>query len=282
MDEYFMAKAALFTPVRASVGVVNLDDAYGRELAVRCALNDLPLVTFGVDAPEADVVASAVTAGASGTRFRLTDRRDGSVAELLFPLPGRFNVSNALAAAATARAAGLPFDAVVAGLQAPVTVPGRLERVEAGQPFTVLVDYAHTPAALESVLGAARELAGDHRVLLVFGCGGDRDAAKRPLMGRAAARGADLVVVTSDNPRSEDPAAIAAAALEGVDAEGVTAVVELDRRLAIRCAVADAAPGDVVVIAGKGHETGQTIAGMTLPFDDRVVAREELGARSWT
>src|SRR5581483_10970980 len=195
------------------------------------------------------------------------------------PHPGRFNVSNALAAAATALASGLPFDAVARGLQAPVTVPGRLERVDAGQPFTVLVDYAHTPAALESVLAAARELADGHRVLVVFGCGGDRDAAKRPLMGRAAARGADVVVITSDNPRSEDPARIAAAALEGVTAAGGDAVVELDRRAAIRHAVAAAEPGDVVVIAGKGHETGQTAAALTLPFDDRVVAREELEAR---
>ena len=285
MDEYFMAKAALFTPDRVSVGVVNLDDEHGRELAVRCALNDLPLVTFGVDASEAEIVATDLTPDATGTRFRLTDRRAGETADLVFALPGRFNVSNALAAAGTARAAGLPFDAVVAGLQSPVNVPGRLERVDAGQPFTVLVDYAHTPAALESVLGAARDLAAGHRVLLVFGCGGDRDAEKRPLMGRAAAHGADVVVVTSDNPRSEDPATIAGAALAGVTAAGATAaglkvVVELDRRLAIRCAVGEAGPGDVVVVAGKGHETGPTIAGMTLPFDDRVVAREELEARS--
>jgi UDP-N-acetylmuramoyl-L-alanyl-D-glutamate--2,6-diaminopimelate ligase len=130
------------------------------------------------------------------------------------------------------------------------------------------------------VLAAARDLAGTNTVVLVFGCGGDRDADKRPLMGRAAARGADVVVVTSDNPRSEDPATIAAAALEGVTAAGGDAGVELDRRLAIRCAIAEAGPGDVVVIAGKGHETGQTVAGMTIAFDDRVVAREELEARS--
>ncbi|HZP30811.1 MAG TPA: UDP-N-acetylmuramoyl-L-alanyl-D-glutamate--2,6-diaminopimelate ligase [Acidimicrobiia bacterium] len=280
MDEYFMAKAALFTPDRVAIAVVNQDDTRGRELAVRCALNDLPLVTFGVDSRSADVVATDVRPTSSGTRFRLHDRRTGDSDALAFPHPGRFNVSNALAAAATALASGLPFDAVARGLQAPVTVPGRLERVDAGQPFTVLVDYAHTPAALESVLAAARELADGHRVLVVFGCGGDRDAAKRPLMGRAAARGADVVVITSDNPRSEDPARIAAAALEGVTAAGGDAVVELDRRAAIRHAVAAAEPGDVVVIAGKGHETGQTAAALTLPFDDRVVAREELEARS--
>ena len=280
MDEYFMAKAALFTPERIAVAVVNLDDRYGRELAVRCALNDLTLVTFGIDARKADVVATEVASADRGSRFRLTDRRTDESGEVAFPHAGRFNVSNALAAAATSLAAGTTFDAVVAGLEADVVVPGRLERVDAGQPFTVLVDYAHTPAALDSVLGAARELAGPHRVIVVFGCGGDRDASKRPLMGRATARGADLVVVTSDNPRSEDPAAIAAAALEGVVDAGRDAVVELDRRLAIRRALAEAAPGDVVLVAGKGHETGQTAAGMTLPFDDRVVARQELEARA--
>jgi UDP-N-acetylmuramoyl-L-alanyl-D-glutamate--2,6-diaminopimelate ligase len=280
MDDYFVAKAALFTTDRVGVAAVNLDDAYGRELAVRCALNDLPALKFGIAARDADIVATDLVPDATGTTFRLADRRGGATADVVFPHPGRFNVSNALAAAATALAGGLAFEAVVAGLEAPVTVPGRLERIDAGQPFTVLVDYAHTPAALESVLAAARDLAGTNKVVLVFGCGGDRDADKRPLMGRAAARGADVVVVTSDNPRSEDPATIAAAALEGVTAAGGDAGVELDRRLAIRCAIAEAGPGDVVVIAGKGHETGQTVAGMTIAFDDRVVAREELEARS--
>jgi UDP-N-acetylmuramoyl-L-alanyl-D-glutamate--2,6-diaminopimelate ligase len=298
MEEYFVAKAALFTPERVGVAVVNTDDRYGRELAVRAGLLDLPLVTFGIDSRDADVVATGLGRADNGVRFRLTahqgsgrrgsGRRAGSAAvdaapisaDVEFPHPGRFNVSNALAAAATALAGSLPFAAVVDGLQAPVPVPGRLERVDAGQPFTVLVDYAHTPAALDSVLGAARELAGPGRVIVVFGCGGDRDAAKRPLMGKAAGRGADVVVLTSDNPRSEDPVAIANAAREGLDATKALAAVELDRRAAIRLALDEARAGDVVVIAGKGHETGQTAAGMTLPFDDRVVAREELGRRA--
>ena len=290
MDEYFVAKAVLFTPERVGVAVVNRDDPYGRELVVRTALLDVALLTFAIETGatetrDAHLVATDLTPTARGTHFRLVDRRGpgGRVqdaADVEFPHPGRFNVSNALAAAGTALAGGFSFAAVVAGLEAQVSVPGRLERVEAGQPFTVLVDYAHTPAALESVLGAARELAGSHRVIVVFGCGGDRDATKRPLMGRAAGAAADFVVLTSDNPRSEDPAAIAAAADRGLAGTGTPSVIELDRRLAIRRAVGEAAAGDVVVVAGKGHETGQTVAGMTLPFDDRVVVREELEAGS--
>jgi UDP-N-acetylmuramoyl-L-alanyl-D-glutamate--2,6-diaminopimelate ligase len=166
---------------------------------------------------------------------------------------------------------------VVAGIEAPLVVPGRFETVDGGQPFTVLVDYAHTPDALARVLDAARPVARG-RLLVVFGCGGDRDRDKRPLMGRVAGQRADLAVLTSDNPRSEDPEAIAAAVTPGLREGAVTLVVELDRRAAIRYALSDASPGDVVVIAGKGHETGQTAGGVTTPFDDRVVAREELEA----
>jgi UDP-N-acetylmuramoyl-L-alanyl-D-glutamate--2,6-diaminopimelate ligase len=197
-------------------------------------------------------------------------------------LVGPFNVANALAAAAAARAAGLSFDAIVAGFAEPIVVPGRFERVEAGQPFTVVVDYAHTPDALERVLRAARTLVEDGgQIAVVYGCGGDRDRAKRPLMGAAAAEQADVAYLTSDNPRSEDPAAIVADVLAGVPATAPP-VVELDRRTAIRRALRDAGPGDVVVIAGKGHETGQTIGGVTRPFDDRVVAREELESLACT
>jgi len=159
---------------------------------------------------------------------------------------------------------------------------GRLEPVVAGQPFAVLVDYAHTPDALTSALATARELAGTHRVLVTFGCGGDRDRSKRPLMGRAAAEGADYVVLTSDNPRSEAPEAIAAAVLEGLAPGPARFDVELDRRAAVRAVIDEAAPGDVVVIAGKGHETGQTTGDVTVAFDDRQVAREELGAHAWS
>jgi UDP-N-acetylmuramoyl-L-alanyl-D-glutamate--2,6-diaminopimelate ligase len=194
---------------------------------------------------------------------------------------GLFNVQNALAAAATALAAGFALEAVLAGLQSLVVVPGRMERVSAGQPFTVLVDYAHTPAALGRLIEEARRLSDSHRVLAVFGCGGDRDPSKREPMGAAAAA-ADHVVLTSDNPRSEDPAAIAAAAEAGLVAQGASYEVELDRRDAIRRALRDSRPGDVVVIAGKGHETGQETAGVIAAFDDRVVTREELEACEWT
>jgi UDP-N-acetylmuramoyl-L-alanyl-D-glutamate--2,6-diaminopimelate ligase len=197
---------------------------------------------------------------------------------------GSFNVVNALAAAATAVIAGFDLEAVVAGLERPIVVPGRMERIDAGQDFTVLVDYAHTPDALGNALGAARELAADARVIVVFGCGGDRDRAKRPLMGGIAARLADRSYVTTDNPRSEDPAAIIDEIVAGVPAGGDPAggdvITVADRGAAIRAAIAGAQTGDVVLVAGKGHETGQTAHGETTPFDDRLIARAELVAPS--
>jgi UDP-N-acetylmuramoyl-L-alanyl-D-glutamate--2,6-diaminopimelate ligase len=211
------------------------------------------------------------------------DRRAGQRVALHLPLVGPFNLANALAAAATARAAGVTLAAIADGLAQPLVVPGRFERVDAGQPFAVLVDYAHTPDALGRVLAAARPLAGaGGQVVCVFGCGGDRDPAKRPLMGAAVAAAADVAVLTSDNPRSEDPQAIADAVLPGLATGPAAVTVELDRRVAIATALAAAAPGDVVVIAGKGHESGQTAGGRTRPFDDRVVARAELGALGWS
>jgi UDP-N-acetylmuramoyl-L-alanyl-D-glutamate--2,6-diaminopimelate ligase len=282
LDAYFDAKASLFTRARTPAAAVNLDDARGRELVQRALAEQLDVWTYAVDDGTADVGATEVTFGATATRATIGDRRTGADAVVDLPLVGSFNLANALAAAATARASGIAFDAVVAGLGEPVVVPGRLERIDARQPFAVLVDYAHTPDALARVLAAARPLAGPGgRVLCVFGCGGDRDPGKRPLMGAAVAQGADVAVLTSDNPRSEDPQAIADAVLPGLaDARAVR--VELDRRTAIAGALADAEPGDVVVIAGKGHETGQTANGRTVPFDDRVVAREELGALGWS
>jgi UDP-N-acetylmuramoyl-L-alanyl-D-glutamate--2,6-diaminopimelate ligase len=282
LDEYFAAKATLFSPTRTRAGAVNVDDPRGVELVARATADGIDVWTFAVDDARADVGATDVDFGVRGTRATILDRRHGAHAPVELPLVGAFNVANALAAAATALAGGFDFDAVVGGLGDPVVVPGRFERVDAGQPYAVLVDYAHTPDALARVLAAARPLAGRAgRVLCVFGCGGDRDPGKRPLMGQAVARGADVAVLTSDNPRSEDPQAIADAVLPGLaDARAVR--VELDRRAAIAGALADARDGDVVVIAGKGHETGQTAQGRTLPFDDRVVAREELEALGWS
>ncbi|MGQ0824063.1 MAG: UDP-N-acetylmuramoyl-L-alanyl-D-glutamate--2,6-diaminopimelate ligase [Actinomycetota bacterium] len=278
MDAYFAAKARLFDGSFASAAAIAMDDPYGRTLAAQLSARGGGVWTFSVSDAEADVHAIDIELGAAATSFVLVSRRDGWRSAVRTGLVGPFNVANALAAAATARAAGVPRDAIVGGLAAPIVVPGRFERVTTGNEFVVVVDYAHTPDALERVLGAARALAGaSARVIAVYGAGGDRDRAKRPLMGAAVARGADQAYLTSDNPRSEDPAAIAADVLAGAPPERAP-TVELDRRLAIRAALADARAGDVVVIAGKGHETGQTALGVTRPFDDRAVAREELEA----
>jgi len=195
------------------------------------------------------------------------------------PVPGRHNVSNALLAAEACRALGVPDDVVAAGLSGVPTVPGRFETIRSGQPFAVVVDYAHTPDALEQVLRAARELAGDgSSVTVVFGCGGDRDPGKRPAMGEVACRLADSVLLTNDNPRSEDPLRILDEIRSGCPHAPRT---EPDRRAAIHLALAGAGSGDVVVIAGKGHEQGQVLGATVTPFDDRDVARDELATLGW-
>ena len=280
LDDYFESKALLFDPARAGAATVNVDDPRGPELARRCRARGLAVTTFALAPGDADVVADTVVVDDTGGRFTLVagDER----VRLHTPLLGRVNVENALAAAVTARVAGFAPDAIAAGLGSVATIPGRLEPVDAGQPFRVLVDYAHTPDALRAALGAARGLASSRQVIVVFGCGGDRDHEKRPEMGREAARGADRVIVTSDNARSEDPAAIAAAVVAGTGDGPAPVSVELDRRAAIRQAFDAAHPGDVVLIAGKGHETHQQIGGHDRPFDDRAVAREELGASAWS
>ncbi len=281
MAAYFEAKARLFEPARTAAAAVNIDDLHGVQLLARAREAGLPVLAFSATAhDDADLIAERVESTAGGNRFDLVDRRvepDRRV-PVRSPLVGRFNLANALAAAATALVGGLPIDAVVAGLETAVIVPGRLERVDDGRSFTVLVDYAHTPDALARVLEVGRQLTATGRVIVVFGCGGTRDHAKRPLMGRVAGKGADLTVVTSDNPRSEDPATIAAAIVDGLREEHGEFVLELDRRAAVRIAVSQARPGDVVIVAGRGHEPGQTIGSVTRPFDDRVVAREELEA----
>ncbi len=297
LDEYFEAKALLFDPARTAAAAASLDDPHGAEIARRAEAAGLAVLGFGLDAPGAAVRAEHLDPGPGGNSFRLVTPY-GS-ADVRSPLVGRFNASNALAAAATALVAGLDVEAVAAGLSAPLVVPGRMERIEAGQPFPVLVDYAHTPDGLEQVLRAARPMVGpggtggvpptaaagaakeSGRLVVVFGCGGDRDRAKRPAMGKAAAGLADVVVVTSDNPRSEEPRAIIDEVVAGIPS-GTHPVIEPDRRLAVREALAGRGAGDVVVVAGKGHESGQTAGGVTVPFDDRVVAREELAPLGWT
>jgi UDP-N-acetylmuramoyl-L-alanyl-D-glutamate--2,6-diaminopimelate ligase len=263
MEAYFRAKASLFARSQSRTGVTNIDDPYGRLL---------------LDAAEIDVVGFALAdaeqpeASADRVTFRWRGR------PVFVPLGGHFNVMNSLAALTAADVFGVDPDIAVAGIATTPAVPGRFEVVTApGDPFAVVVDYAHTPDALAGVLATARSIAPAGRVVVVFGCGGDRDADKRPLMGAAAAANADRVVVTSDNPRHEDPQAIIAAALSGIEARYRGAVrVEADRRAAIELAIRDARPGDVIVIAGKGHETTQTIGDTATPFDDRAVAREVL------
>jgi UDP-N-acetylmuramoyl-L-alanyl-D-glutamate--2,6-diaminopimelate ligase len=267
MGEYFEAKARLFTPALSGLAAVNLDTPEGRRLT---ELSEVPVTTFGV-ASDAEVRADDVEVSEAGVSFRV-----GRV-KVRSRLRGHFNVSNALGAFAAARLIGIDEDAIGEGIGALLGVPGRMEPVQAGQPFTVLVDYAHTPDSVDNVLRAARRIAGG-RVIVAFGCGGDRDRGKRPLMGEAATKLADLSIITSDNPRSEDPEAIIAEILPGAERGGGRFIVEPDRRTAIRLALSTALPGDVVVIAGKGHETGQQLADRTVPFDDRVVAAEELAA----
>jgi UDP-N-acetylmuramoyl-L-alanyl-D-glutamate--2,6-diaminopimelate ligase len=269
MEDYFLAKRRLFE-AGPRVGIVNVDDAWGARLAA-----ELDVTTVSVDG-DADLRATDVRPGLEGTDFTVVDR-DGARLQLRSPLRGRFNVANALCAVAVARALGAEDAVIAAALAAAAPVPGRLEPVEEGQRFAVLVDYAHKPGALESVLQAVRGLTRG-RVIVVFGAGGDRDRGKRPVMGEIAARLADEVVVTSDNPRSEDPDAIIAEILAGVDRGDVR--VQPDRRAAIELGVSLARDGDVVLVAGKGHEQGQELAGgEKIPFDDVAVAREALRAR---
>lgn len=281
MEGYFRAKLGLFEPSRVAAVVTNVDDPYGVRVRDHAETAALATWTYAVHDPLADVGAVDVELGSHGATFTLLDRRIGDEAPVVSHLLGSYNVHNALAAAACARAIGIDLDAIARGIDALAVVPGRAEVVGGRQPFTVLVDYAHTPGELEAVLAAARALSRG-RVIVVFGCGGDRDPSKRPLMGEAAGSAADLVVVTSDNPRSEEPRAIADAVLPGLAGTAAAVLVELDRRAAIQQAVVAARPGDVVVIAGKGPERGQTVGGRTTPFDDRLVAREELGALGWT
>jgi UDP-N-acetylmuramoyl-L-alanyl-D-glutamate--2,6-diaminopimelate ligase len=266
MEAYLAAKARLFTPELSEVGVVNADAPEAATLLASA----LPTITYGVE-HDADVRARDVEATSEGIRFRVDD------VVIESRLRGAFNVENCLAAFAAARAIGIDDRVAARGIAALSGVPGRFETVEEGQPFLLVVDYAHTPDGIRNVLRAARPLATG-RLLVVFGAGGDRDRAKRPLMGEAATSMADLTIVTSDNPRSEDPLAIIAEIEPGARAGGGSYEVEPDRRAAIARAIELARRGDVVVIAGKGHETGQEFADRTVPFDDRTVAAEILRA----
>lgn len=264
MEDYFLAKRKLFE-TGPKTAIVNVDDPYGRRLA-----GEFECVTFSAEGAEADYSAREIEFDASGATFEVGGMR------LRTGMPGHFNVANALGAFAAAEAMGVGSEIAAAGLARAARVPGRFEPIDEGQGFSVLVDYAHTPDSLENVLRAARRLTKG-RLISVFGAGGDRDRDKRPKMGRAGAELSDLTVITSDNPRSEDPEAIVAEVAAGAEGASELEVV-VDRRAAIALALGRAQPGDTVVIAGKGHEQGQEFdAGRKVPFDDREVAREELG-----
>ncbi len=262
MSSYFQAKARLFEPDLTERAVVNLDDPHGRLLLDAARV---PTAGFSLDD------ASSLELGLRQSRFWWRG------VQVECPLAGALNVSNALAAATAGAELRIDPPTIASGIAAAGPVPGRFEVVDAGQAFLVVVDYAHTPDGISQLVAAARQLAGDHRVILVFGAGGDRDRSKRPEMGRAAAA-ADVVIVTSDNPRSEDPNTIIDAVVAGLApaSDTVELSVEPDRRAAIHSAVAAARRGDIVLIAGKGHETTQIIDARELPFDDREVAREAL------
>ncbi|MDQ4086186.1 MAG: UDP-N-acetylmuramoyl-L-alanyl-D-glutamate--2,6-diaminopimelate ligase [Actinomycetota bacterium] len=275
VEDYFQAKASLFTPQRAARALVNVDDAHGRRLVEEAGV---PVRTMSADGRDADWRAVDVRLRADGADFDVL-APDGSRHRAGIGMPGPFNVANALAAIAALAEVGYPVEPVVGGLSGLTGVPGRIERVDAGQDFVTVVDYAHKPDAVTAVLTALRTVTPG-RVVTVIGAGGDRDRGKRPMMGAAASRLSDVLVVTDDNPRTEDPAHIRAELLAGARDVAETERAELmeigDRRAAIRQAVALARPGDCVLVAGKGHEQGQEVAGVVHPFDDRVVVWEAL------
>jgi len=284
MEEYFAAKRVLFEGCGTEApraAVTNLDDEYGAELAEFSRKRSSIVLTYGWS--RGDFRAEKVDIAPRGTRFDLIAPQQRLA--IFSPLIGRVNVYNILAAAAAGSARGCSEDAIARGVASLTHVPGRFERVDCGQPFTVVVDYAHTDDALKNLTSLAREFVSRNgataRVLTLFGCGGDRDRSKRPLMGEAAGRGSDFVVLTSDNPRSEDPRAIINDALVGLQKSGAKYSVEPDRRRAIGLAIGEARPGDIVLLAGKGHEKVQVTRSGSHPFDDAQVAREVLNANGF-
>ncbi|MEC4017956.1 UDP-N-acetylmuramoyl-L-alanyl-D-glutamate--2,6-diaminopimelate ligase [Streptomyces sp. H27-D2] len=279
MEDYFRAKAELFTKARSRTGVVNLDDEYGRRLLDE---SEVPVTSFSAEGhPDAHWRAQDVEVGPLGSVFTVVGPQGESV-QAAAPLPGNFNVANALAAIVALVVAGIDPQTAANGVAAVPGVPGRLERVDAGQPYLAVVDYAHKPDAVESVLRALRKVT-EGKVHAVLGCGGDRDPHKRRAMGAALARLSDTAVLTSDNPRTEDPLAILVAMLAGAAEvpahERGDVLLHADRADAITEAVARAEPGDTVLVAGKGHEQGQDIAGVIRPFDDRLVLRRAIEHR---
>jgi len=274
MEEYAQAKKAVFDRGARRGHVINADDELGRRIAAECGA----CVTYGLES-EADLVARDVQLSAQGATYRATGLNLN--VNVRSPLRGAFNIYNSLAAAAAGFVLDIEPDRIVKGLEGVSQIPGRFESVDAGQPFAILVDYAHTPDSLAQAIAAAKRITSG-RLIVVFGCGGDRDVAKRPLMGKVAAEGSDVCIITSDNPRSERPEVITTQIEAGArEIKGAHFEVIVDRRKAIGRAVSLAQLNDTVLIAGKGHETGQQFADRTVPFDDRDVARQEL-RRVWS
>ncbi len=277
MEDYFAAKRMLFTPPTGEPPawtVLNQDDEYGRRLP---AAPVAECIGYGIEHP-ADLAAREIQLGAKGLDFVLDFR--GARVAVHSRLIGRINVYNILAASGAALSYGMELEMIAAGIATFTAVPGRFEQIDAGQPFTVVIDYAHTDDALRNAIAVARGLTGA-RVITVFGCGGDRDRSKRPLMGMAASESSDFVFLTSDNPRSEDPLAIIMDAMVGLRRYDTPHVIEADRAKAITMAITEARPGDLVLIAGKGHETYQVLKERTIHFDDREIARAALAARGF-
>ena len=280
MEDYFAAKSVLFEgcgtePPRADV--LNADDQYGDRLQQTGCKRGSQVLSYGIE--KGEFRAERVEIMPQGTRFELIVLGDRLA--LCSPLIGKVNVYNVLAAATAAHARGCRREEIASGVAALRRVPGRFERVDCGQPFTVVIDYAHTDDALRNLTALARDFVRQGRVITVFGCGGDRDRSKRPLMGEAAGRGSDFVVLTSDNPRSEDPLAIMNDALVGLQRSGTKYRTQPDRRAAIAMAIQEARAGDIVLIAGKGHEKVQITSAGPIPFDDVEVARQVLGAAGY-
>jgi UDP-N-acetylmuramoyl-L-alanyl-D-glutamate--2,6-diaminopimelate ligase len=276
-DDYFAAKRRLFEGTGGAapgVGVINRDDAYGKQLAGLAART----LSYGLE-PGADITTRKPVLSFSG--LELTAETPAGKIEVRSPLVGRINVYNILAAIGAGVALGLGREIIAAGIAQLASVPGRFERIDAGQPFLVVVDYAHTDDALRNLMSTAKELHADGRIITMFGCGGDRDRTKRPLMGEAAGHSSDVVVLTSDNPRSEDPLLIINDAIVGVQRTKAKVLVEPDRERAIEIALDQARPGDIVLLAGKGHETSQVLRDRSIEFDDREVARRMLRRRGY-
>jgi UDP-N-acetylmuramoyl-L-alanyl-D-glutamate--2,6-diaminopimelate ligase len=275
MENYFLAKAKLFEPELTDFAIICVDDEWGVRLT---KMVKIPFVTYS-SIKAADWSASNIQLQADGkTKFTATGPANSFEIELA--MPGQFNIANALGSIAALNSQQLNPDDFISALKT-VAVPGRLQRIECGQPFVVLIDYAHSPDAVTKALEVARQCAGDNRVIAVLGCGGDRDAAKRPLMGDAAAHGSDVVVITDDNPRSESPQEIRAQIINGVFPGTQTDLHEIaDRKEAIDYAIQNARSGDCVIILGKGHEEGQEIAGEVFPFSDSSAATQSLEQRN--